>query len=63
MSDTTQLAMSVPEFCRRHNISRSLFYVLRANKQAPQTMKVGGRTLISDEAAAKWRRRMEAVVE
>jgi hypothetical protein len=52
-------AVSIPEFCRRHGISQSLYYDLNARKLGPRTMKVGGRTLISREAAAAWRRARE----
>jgi predicted DNA-binding transcriptional regulator AlpA len=49
------MAMSIREFCARHSISLSLFYVLRAKGKAPQTMRVGGRRLVSQEEAARWR--------
>ena len=51
-------AMSVREFCDRHNISRQTFYTLLREDAAPQIMRVRGRTLISDEAASAWRERM-----
>jgi hypothetical protein len=51
-------AYSVAEFCRRHRISVPLFYKLR--DQMPDTFKVGNRTLISKEAAERWRREREA---
>lgn len=53
-------AMSVTEFCSAHRISRATFYNLVNDGKAPTLMKVGSRTLISIEAAAAWRRRMEA---
>ena len=53
------LAFSIPEFCRRHGISRAHFYNLSKSGDAPAVMRVGRRTLISAEAAAAWRRRME----
>lgn len=56
-----KLAMSVDEFCRAHDICRASFYNLRRKGKAPKTMKVGGRSLISVEAAAEWRREMETV--
>jgi predicted DNA-binding transcriptional regulator AlpA len=55
------LAFSIPEFCRRHGISRAHFYNLFKSGHAPALMRVGRRTLISAEAAAEWRRRMEQV--
>jgi len=53
------LAFSILEFCRRHGISRAHFYNLSKSGDAPAVMRVGRRTLISAEAAAEWRRRME----
>ncbi|MGE4238690.1 hypothetical protein [Hydrogenophaga sp.] len=53
-------AATVPQFCDGHNISRTHFYELIKQGRAPRLMKVGRRTLISSEAAADWRRRMEA---
>ena len=55
------LAFSIPQFCRRHGISRAHFYNLSKIGQGPALMRVGRRTLISAEAAAEWRRRMEQV--
>jgi predicted DNA-binding transcriptional regulator AlpA len=55
------LALSIPEFCRRHGISRAHFYNLSKTGDAPAVMRVGRRTLISVEAAAEWRRRMEVM--
>jgi predicted DNA-binding transcriptional regulator AlpA len=52
-------SFSIQEFCKLHDISRSLFYVLREKGEAPRVMKVGRRTLISAEAAAEWRKNME----
>ena len=52
-------AVSVPEFCRSHGISRSLFYLLLRERRGPRVMRVRGRTLVSAEAAAEWRRAME----
>jgi predicted DNA-binding transcriptional regulator AlpA len=55
------LAFSIPEFCRRHGISRAHFYNLWKGGAAPLVMRVGRRTLISAEAAAEWRMRMETL--
>ena len=52
---------TVPEFCERHRLSRALFYTLLREGRAPAIIKAGRRTLISAEAAARWRRDMEAV--
>ena len=53
-------ASTVDEFCHSHRISRGTFYNLLKAGHGPSIMKVGARTLISAEAAANWRRKMEA---
>jgi hypothetical protein len=58
--DRAPLALSVIEFCRLHGISRAFFYKLRAAGLGPTEMRVGNRTLISVEAAARWRAEREA---
>ena len=55
-----QSAFTIDEFCQSHRICKASFYNLRKAGCAPRIMKVGGRTLISVEAAADWRRQMEA---
>lgn len=57
---TGRKAFSISEFCALHNISRSTFYNLKKVGKAPAEMEVMGRRLISEEAAATWRRQMEA---
>ena len=54
---------SVPAFCADNNVSRSLFYRLVKEGRGPRLAKVGRRTLISIEAAAEWRTRMERETE
>lgn len=52
-------ATSIFEFCKAHGISRATFYNLRHRGQAPKTLVVGRRRLVSADAAAAWRRQME----
>ncbi len=52
-------SFSIEHFCVTHGISRATFYNLVKKQLAPRLMKVGKRTLISAEAAAEWRTRME----
>jgi predicted DNA-binding transcriptional regulator AlpA len=54
------LMFSVSEFCRAHGISRGTFYKLLGEGHGPTTVKIGRRTLITNEAASEWRRRLEA---
>ena len=51
---------SVDEFCGAHNLSRAMFYKILKEGIGPRVMRVGARTLVSEEAAADWRRQMEA---
>jgi predicted DNA-binding transcriptional regulator AlpA len=60
VAQSSPAAFSVPEFCSAHRISRAMYYLLARDGRAPRHFKVGRRRLISAEAAADWRRRMEA---
>jgi hypothetical protein len=53
-------AYSVEAFAQAHSISVGMFYKLRSQGLAPPTFKVGARTLITREAAARWRAEREA---
>lgn len=52
-------AYDIRDFCDYHKISKSHFYNLLKKNLAPKMMSVGRRKLISEEAAAEWRRAME----
>lgn len=56
-------ASTVPQFCDEHNISRTHFYQLLKDGKGPRLMRVGRRILVSAEAAAAWRQRMEEATE
>jgi hypothetical protein len=55
--------LSVPIFLAEHGISRSLLYRLIKEGRGPRITKINGRTLISAEAAADWRTKMEKETE
>jgi predicted DNA-binding transcriptional regulator AlpA len=55
--------LSVPAFCADQAVSRSLFYRLLKEGRGPRLTKIASRTLISAEAAAEWRARMEQETE
>lgn len=59
MTDT-KAAVSFREFCAQHGFSTAKGYLLLAQGKGPRIMKIGTRTLVTNEAAAEWRRRMEA---
>lgn len=52
-------AYSIDAFCKAHDISRAFFYELGEAGLGPRLMKLGRRVLISQEAAADWRREIE----
>jgi len=54
---------SVPSFCADNGLSRSLFYRLLKDGRGPRVTKIGRRSLISGQAAAEWRSRMERETE
>ena len=56
---TVKPIYSVSDFCCQHGISRALFYKLLQAGQGPRIIKVGKRTLITNEAAEEWRRSRE----
>ena len=54
-------ALSIKEFCDAHGISVTYYYKMRNQGTAPREMRVGRRWLISQEAAAAWRKWREEV--
>jgi hypothetical protein len=57
------MAYSIRQFCEAHSISVDTYFRLQRADAGPATMKVGGRTLISVEAAAAWRRDRELAAQ
>ena len=54
----TPKAYSIKAFCDAHSISKNLFYKLKKSGYAPKMIAVGARRLVTEEAAAAWRRTM-----
>jgi hypothetical protein len=52
-------AYSVYGFCQAHGLGRRKFYYMLEAGEGPRIMKCGTRTLISIEAAQRWRRARE----
>jgi hypothetical protein len=52
-------AYSIPEFCRRHNISHGTYYNLKKCGRGPREARAMSRVIITKEAAADWRKQME----
>ena len=53
------LAFSIQQFCELHGISLDFYFKLQRRGLGPKVMRVGARTLISQERAAEWRRARE----
>ena len=53
-------AYSIPDFCRAHGFSPAHYFNLQKDGRGPRVMRLGKRVLISREAAAEWRRQLEA---
>jgi predicted DNA-binding transcriptional regulator AlpA len=56
-------AVSIDAFCKAHSISRATFYNLRKRGKSPKTLVVGRRRLVTDDAAAAWRRSVEDLAD
>lgn len=52
-------AYSLPEFAEAHRFSLDFLFRLLRDGDGPDTMKIGGRTLVSIEAASRWRAERE----
>lgn len=55
----TKEALSVNEFCEAHGICRATLYNLWRDGKGPRFFHAGRRRLITPEAAAEWRHKME----
>lgn len=55
IASASPVVYSVREFCNVHRISHGTFYNLIKRGDAPRLMRVGGRVLITEAAAAEWR--------
>lgn len=58
-TDIQVRAYSIQSFCAAHSISKDMFFKMQRGGWGPKVMKVGHRTLISEESAMNWRRAME----
>jgi hypothetical protein len=53
------MSYSVELFCQAHSISQAWYYAMRKRGLGPDETRIGTRRLITAEAAARWRKRME----
>lgn len=60
MNSTAPRAHTITGFCAEFKVSRSQFYELVKAGLAPRVYYIGRRGFISDEAAERWQREMEA---
>ena len=59
-TDKQKHPRSVDAFCARNGICKASFYNLAKRGQAPEVLKIGARTTITEEAEADWKRRMSS---
>jgi hypothetical protein len=57
------LAFSIQQFCAAHGISIDTYFKMQRAGTGPRVMKARARTLISQEAAAEWRRAREEAAQ
>jgi hypothetical protein len=55
LMEITLECFTIEEFCRAHRVGRSTYYRLREGKRGPDECRLGGKVLITKEAAARWR--------
>jgi hypothetical protein len=55
-----QQAMSIRQFAHAHDLSIDTYFQMQKDGIGPDVMRIGGRTLISVESAARWRSAREA---
>jgi hypothetical protein len=48
------VSYTIPGFCEAYHISRAHYYAMRKRGLGPREMAVGGRRIITREAAADW---------
>ena len=53
-------SFSIDDWCEMHNLSRSFFYKLASQGEAPKTFKIGRNTRISETANNEWLAELEA---
>ncbi len=50
---------TIPQFCRKHRISRQTYYNLRKRGKGPREMTINSAKRITPEADADWQRERE----
>jgi predicted DNA-binding transcriptional regulator AlpA len=63
MPSTGPDALSIAEFCAANGIGKTTFFKLRQEGEAPRTMQVGSRVLITAKAAKDWREERERAAQ
>ena len=61
--EISKKATSIPAFCAEHDMGTSTYYNLKKAGLAPTEIHIGRKRLISNEAAAAWRVKMEALAQ
>lgn len=57
--EVQRAAYNIREFCEAHRISESMYYKLRDHGLGPREARALTKVIITQEAAADWRRQRE----
>jgi len=60
VADDTIDCYTIREFCERHRVGVAMYYNLQKLGLGPETIRLGGKVLITKESAARWRKAREA---
>jgi predicted DNA-binding transcriptional regulator AlpA len=60
---SVQQGYSIPEWCELRRICRASFYLRKKRGEAPRSIKIGSRRIITAEADAEWVREQTARTE
>lgn len=58
--DMPPLCFTIAEFCASHRIGQSKYYELREAGLGPDEIRLGGKVLVTIEAAQRWRAARDA---
>jgi len=54
-----EFAFNISQFCEGHQMSRAFFYQLLKEGRGPKVVRLGGKRLITAEAAREWRKKLD----
>ncbi len=55
---SSPVSYTIPQWCAAYHVSRSYYYALREQGNAPQEIRMGNRVIILRRSAEKWEEHM-----